>query len=422
MIKVGRKGVLSAFAAMLAGGMVLGACSSSKSSSNASTSGGSSSSTAAGSSGATGSTATGSTINIGVTGGVTGPQASSTTQLAVVAPAWEKWVNANGGIAGHPVKVYVADDAGDPAKAQANEQDLVNNKNVIAIVAADDTNVSAFDADAISKGVAVIGGSSNSTDWYTKAGLFSPATGVLPGVQAQMTVAKDFGHATKFADLYCAEIAACQQADPILKAQGTKLGVGFTSLAVSSTAPSYTAQCLQLQQQKVDYAQLNFAASAAAKFVQDCQAQGYNPTWGSSEQAAGPVFATLSNFTMFGPAYAFPSVASDAPVQTFVSAMQKYASGSNWREGTASFTWSGLELLRAALANVGASPTRQDVLTGLYALKGEDLGGLLPNKVTWTQGKPEGFAWNPCYFVVGMKGGQTVAPAGLTPQCPAAAA
>ena len=56
-------------------------------------------------------------------------------------------------------------------------------------------------------------------------------------------------------------------------------------------------------------------------------------------------------------------------------------------------------------------------MTGLYDFKGENLGGLLANDVTYTKGKPFGFTANACYFVVGMKGGQTTAPAGLTPQC-----
>jgi branched-chain amino acid transport system substrate-binding protein len=401
---------------MLIAAVVAFGCSSSKSSSSSATTGAASGGSAAPT---TAAGPKGSVINVGVIASLTGAQASSSDQAATVAPAWEAWINANGGINGHPVKVYVEDDAGDPAKAQAAEQDLVSSKNVIAIIVGSDNEVAAFDADAISKGVAVISGTANSQDWYTKSGMFVTVTGVLPGLAAQMIVAKNFGHATKFADLYCSEIAACAQADPVLKGQATQLGVGFTSIAVSSTAPSYTAQCIQLQQEKVDYAQLNFTTSAAAKFVQDCQAQGYNPTWGSSEQAAGAAFSSLQNFTMYGPAYSFPSVADAPPIQTYRDAMQKYAKDSNWKEGAASFTWDGLQVLAKSLATVGANPARQDVLTGLYAFNGENLNGELANKLTYPQGKATGYNFNPCYFVVGMKGGQVTAPAGLTPQCPA---
>jgi len=57
-------------------------------------------------------------------------------------------------------------------------------------------------------------------------------------------------------------------------------------------------------------------------------------------------------------------------------------------------------------------------MTGRYDFKGENLGGELANGLTYAKGKPFGFTANPCYFVVGMKNGKTIAPAGLTPQCP----
>ena len=143
--------------------------------------------------------------------------------------------------------------------------------------------------------------------------MFLTMTGVIPGLGGQVAVAVKDGHAKKFANLYCAEIAACAQANPVLQGAAKAAGIGYTQLAVSSTAPSYTAQCLQLKQDGVDYAQLNFTTAAAVRFIQNCQAQGYNPTWGSSEQSIGTAFSSLPNFTAYGPAYSFPSVADASP-------------------------------------------------------------------------------------------------------------
>ena len=312
------------------------------------------------------------------------------------------------------------DDGSDPTKGQAAEKDLVDSKKVIAILAGTDNVLPAWDDDALSKHVAIVSGAANSTDWYQKPGLFPTPTDVLSGLTGQAEVAIKFGKAKKFADLYCAEIAACQMADPFLKKGTDKAGIGFTSLAISATASSYTAECLKLQQQNVDYAQLNFSADAAVKFVQDCQTQGYNPTWGSSEQAISTAFLKLKNLKLFGPAYAFPSTAKSPQVKQFRDAMSKYAKGKDWREGSGSFAWGGLELLRKAMANLGDNPTREDVLAAIYALKDEDLGGLLPNKLTFTQGAATGFGKAPCYFVVGVKNGKVIAPTNLDPQCPAA--
>jgi branched-chain amino acid transport system substrate-binding protein len=398
---------------------VLAACSSSSTGGSskttaASTGGGSSSSSAAK------PAPTGSPIKLGLIVELTGAQASSGSQGGTVAPAWAKWVNANGGINGHPVEVITADDGGDPAKAQAAEKKLVDQDNVLAIVVATDTLVGVYDAAAVKSGVALVGGTSNGADWFQKAGMFAPTTDVVSGVIDQMLVAKQVGHAKHFANLYCAEAAACSQATGLQQPQAAKIGLKYSAASVSATATSYTAECLKLQQSGADYLQLNIAAAVGAKFIQDCQAQNYNPTWGTSEQAIGPELLKVKNATMYGPAYVFPSVASSPAVTAFTDAMKKYAKDDNWHEGSASYTWIGYELIRKALANATASPTRADVLAGLNSIKDDDLGGLVPNKVTFTAGKAVPFGGHPCSFVVGIKNGKTIAPNGLTPLCPTA--
>ena len=403
-------------AGVLAAALGVAACSSGSSSSSSSGAAASGTSAAAAPKGAL--------IKIGVIGSLTGAQASSSDQGATVAPAWAAWVNANGGLDGHPVQVIVLDDKGDPATAQAAGQQFIAD-GVSAIIVSSDNLVSAFDGAAIAKGIPLIGGPSDENDWYAKAGMFPTMTGIVNGLAAQVAVAAQYGHAKKFANLYCAEVAACAQANPVLQGAAKAAGIGYTQLAVSSTAPSYTAQCLQLKQEGVDYAQLNFTTAAAVRFVQNCQAQGYNPTWGSSEQAVGTAFAAIPNLTLYGPAYSFPSVADAPPAAQFRSVMEKYATNSNWREGTASFTWDGLQALAQAVKdeNIPAATavTAADVMAGMYSFKNENLSGELANGVTYTKGKPFGFTANACYFVVGMKGGQTTAPVELTPQCPAKA-
>src|SRR3954454_5830839 len=235
-------GVVVATAALLA------ACSSSDSGGTATASSSSAAPSAPASAAAAAAALTGSPIKIGLIATLSGPQASSGNQGAVVAPAWADWINANGGINGHPVQIFSEDDGGDPAKAQAAEKKLVDTDNVVAIVAGSDTLISVYDADAISKGVAIVGGTSNGPDWFQKAGMFAPTTDVLSGQIQQLLVAKQVGKATHFGNLYCAEVAACAQSVPLQKPAAAKFGLKYTSAAVSGTATSYTAQCLELQQ------------------------------------------------------------------------------------------------------------------------------------------------------------------------------
>jgi branched-chain amino acid transport system substrate-binding protein len=352
----------------------------------------------------------------------TGPQASSNSQGATVAPAWADYVNKQlGGIQGHPVQVIVRDEGSDPAKAQAAGVGFANDKGVIGLVVAEDSVLSTYATDAVKSSLPVVSGTANTAPWYSTPGLFPTTTDVMSGVTAQVDVAKNQGHAKVFAQVYCAEIAQCAQSNPIMQSRAAKDGLGFTSISVSATSTSYTAQCLSLQSRKADYVQLNIASSVGAKFIADCQQQGYNPTWGTSEQAIGPDLLGANGVTAYGPAFAFPSVADAPPVETFRTAMKDYAKGSNWREGTASYTWQGLEIIREALSAPKTPLTRAGLQSGLYALKDETLGGLLANKLTFTKGKAVSYGSLPCYFLVGIKDGKTIAPQGLTPICVTAA-
>ncbi len=360
----------------------------------------------------------GTPITIGVIASETGPQASSNSQGATVAPAWAKYVNDQlGGINGHPVKVVVKDDGGDPAKAQAAAKNLASDPGDVAIVIGADTVLPAYVDDLRAAKIAVVSGTGNTAPWYSDTGLFPTTTDTVSGVRAQVDVAKQFAKSSVFAQVYCAEIAQCAQANPIIQAETTKLGMKFVPLSVSATSTSYTAQCLQLRQSKVDYAQLNISSAVAAKLISDCQAQSYNPIWGTSEQAIGKDLLSVPGVTAYGPAFAFPSVADAKPVATFREAMTKYATGSDWHEGAASYTWQGLEIIRTALSQPGVSPSRTGVFDGLYALKSENLGGLLANGLTFSRTRPIAFGSQPCYFLVGIKNGKTVAPNGLTPVC-----
>jgi branched-chain amino acid transport system substrate-binding protein len=408
--RIVRGGAVLAAAALVAAG-----CSSS---------GGNSSSPAGGtgSAPATGAakTPSGSPIKIGVIATLSGPQASSSNQGATVAPAWADYVNKDlGGISGHPVEVIVKDDAGQPTTAASVINDFINQK-VVAVLAGSDNLVPAFSGTTAKAGIPVVSGPANATDWYTKPLMYPTVTDVASGLVAQVLVAKQFGHAKKFANLYCAEIAACKQASPALKGTAQKLGLDYTELPISSTATSYTAQCLALKQQNVDYAQLDFSTEAAVKFVKDCQAQGYNPTWGSSAQAIGTPYLSLSNVTVYGPAYAFPSVATGGGFDTFTNAMDKYAKDDNWKDGTASFDWTGLVAIQKALSSVSpsATVTAADVVKGLDAFKGETLGGIAANKLTFTKGKPVTFMGQQCFFVIGVQDQKVTAPNGTKPICP----
>src|SRR5262249_4611597 len=99
----------------------------------------------------------------------------------------------------------------------------------------------------------------------------------------------------------------------------------------------------------------------------------------------------ILNGPMNGAIDGFPWWSNDPQVKTFRNAFKKYAPGKKYQDSTATATWDAFELFRKAMANASANPTSQEVIDAMYKLKDEDLGGLLPQKLTYTQGQPAPF-------------------------------
>jgi branched-chain amino acid transport system substrate-binding protein len=59
-----------------------------------------------------------------------------------------------------------------------------------------------------------------------------------------------------------------------------------------------------------------------------------------------------------------------------------------YRDSTATTTWSTLELFRKVMNKAGAPASKDDVLKAYWGVKDEVLDGLLPKPVTYTEGKP----------------------------------
>jgi branched-chain amino acid transport system substrate-binding protein len=78
--------------------------------------------------------APGSTITIGSVGTLSGPVGGSLVGGVRALQAWVEAQNAKGGLRGHPVKLVVADDGGDPARHRALVQQFVERDKVIAFI------------------------------------------------------------------------------------------------------------------------------------------------------------------------------------------------------------------------------------------------------------------------------------------------
>ncbi len=354
----------------------------------------------------------GSTLQLGAiadeTGGcLPGPTSDQGNTLT----AWQNYVNSHGGIAGHPVKVTVIDTQCNPALASTAAQTLISD-HVLGIV--DGTGLdSAFQKAVDAAHIPVICGiqSGNGFTCQADANFFPSGTTVLTGIYGFVFAAKHAG-ANSFGVIYCTEVAACKQAIPVTQGYAKSLGLGFPPpLAASETAPSYTAQCVTMQQAHATA--LFGAGPPSQKLADDCARQGYHPiyvqgmgTWETNYLKDSNLNGTTGDTGNVPWFYKGPEAAQFQQVES------KALASTNFPYNV-SATYAAALVFAAALAHAGASPTTTDVYNGLYAMHGETLGGYAP-PLTFTQGKPTSVN---CFFLASIKQGAYVAPNGATPSC-----
>lgn len=389
--------------------VALAGCGSSSHSANSPAPSGSASSTG-------GSAPSGSTVPVGVIGSFSGAQASSLAGVPKTMQAWADSVNANGGLAGHPIKLYVEDDAGVPAQSLTAAKKLVEQDKVVAILAdstGSDVNWAAFVKAA---GVPVIGGIPIDTPFVTNSDFFPIGTNLIAADYAVASLAKVNGD--KLALLYCAESPQCAQAKPLFQglAQANSLSLPIAS-PVSGSATDYTALCQSL---KSSGAQSVFIASGVAVTIRvagACSAQGVTTKLVSDDGAVNSTFlGKPGSEGLTAAELVAPWFDTSIPAtQAYHAAVAKYAPTLGTEEGpNTMYGWVSGKLLEAAVKDSGSSDvTSASVIKGLLSMRGETLGGLT-QPLTFSADKPTLLN---CYYAIKIEGGKWVEPNGLKISC-----
>ena len=339
-----------------------------------------------------GPTPTGEPIKIGLLAATTGASAAGQRSIDKVGAAWEAWANDNGGINGQPVELVFKDSANDPATASAAAKELVEQDQVIAITLADGSAEDAVGPYLHEQRIPVVGGFGFSSNVWGKLDNFFTLKTDVTAIVAGPILAAEVSGATTFAAVVCAENPSCAQAEQLYQALIPSIGIEYAGLATAGfSEPSYTAQCLALIDKGADYIQINLTSDGATRLMSDCVRQGYTGTFGMADGTvlASAMADTPAGAKVFGVIDGFPWWTGDGPAADFQAAME--AAGLTDEDfGNSSYTalWSSLETLRAAMTGAPADPTREDVFAAMYALEGEDLGGLLPQSVTFSAGQP----------------------------------
>jgi branched-chain amino acid transport system substrate-binding protein len=353
---------------------------------------------------------------IGLVGSFSGIAGPPSRPVADAWVAWSKAVNAKGGINGHPVRLLIGDDGTNASRTVSLAREFVESKGAIAL-SFHGPDPSGFAAYALSKRVPVVGTTIGAPVWNENPMLFPTTGGIGAASWGQVKAAKDAG-ASKMAVVFCAESPVCKAGADRVAAEAKAVGVEITNRTqISLGAPDYTAECLQIRNSGAQAVSLATENGSALRLAASCGRQGFHPIYTTS--AADDRMAKSKDFEgaiAVNQASSWFFRGGNPAIDEYVAALQKYVpkrlDDGNSLQASA---WSSAKLFEAAAARAGDEPTSQDILDGLYALRGETLGGLAPGGLarTFNRGQPTPDTF--CVFVGRVKGGRWTG--SLTPIC-----
>jgi branched-chain amino acid transport system substrate-binding protein len=299
--------------------------------------------------------------------------------------------NAAGGVAGHLVELDVGDVKSDAATAQSVVRKLAGD-GVVAMIYYDTATEGSVGAYLASQNIPVIGANGfNTEDWGKLPTFFNLHTTAPYTVTSQVVAAKAVGD-NNIGVMVCAEVAACKQAAPAYQGEAAKLGLNYEGLVtVSASAPNYTAECLSLMAKNTDFMILAVTTSVSTRIMHDCIQQGYKGVFSFSSTAFDPkylVAGSAAGAKTVDVLHAFPWWVDAPGPNQYRAAMTKYAPGQYQGAPVETAIWAALTYFATAVGTQTGTVTRTSVFNDIYSLKSEDLGGLLPQPVTFASGQP----------------------------------
>ena len=370
----------------------------------------------AGSGGSTvGAVGRASPVVVASVGTYSGPAGSVFLTMVKAAQAWVQYANGKGGVNGHPVRLLVYDDAADPARSQAQVREAVEKEHAIAFLhqstpIAGESSVQYINA----KRIPVIG-TDTATPWSYASPMYFPQTSsaeALTGAAlhsaAQQLVPSG---QTKLGVLTCSESPTCDTHARVFQ-DGAK-GVGFELVyrgRASIAQPDFTAECLSARNAGAQVLAMVFDLNSVLRVAQACARQGYRPAFVLESGVITDDLKKDPNLDgAVGGSTVFPYFQTGTPATDEYQRVMRTV-GSSVPRGVGSATgWVSGKLFELAAAKLPEPPTSQALLEGLWAIKGNDLGGLT-QPLTFVKDQPA--AQMICFWNLRLQKGSWVNPDG----------
>jgi branched-chain amino acid transport system substrate-binding protein len=242
--------------------------------------------------------------------------------------------------------------------------------------------------------------------------MFQVGTSTDPGLAwAHMLALTSLTEKRKTSVLYCRETPACKNIrDGITKFQ-QQAGIQVVHEAqVTVTQPDYTAEVLAARNGGAEAIVMATDNASMIRAIRSARRQNFTPTFVGQVATAEDRFLAVGGNDVEGTVIG----ASLEPWQSprfsgYVAALNRYAPGAI-KGNLGQVVWAAGKLLEVVAKGFGPNPTKNDFLTGLYALRGETLGGMIP-PLTFIEGKGSALT-NVCTIPLIVAEGKFVAPNG----------
>jgi branched-chain amino acid transport system substrate-binding protein len=354
-----------------------------------------------------------STVVIGSVGEQSGLAGASLADGPRVVAAWVASVNATGGLDCHPLKYIIADDGGDPSQNQALAQQLVEQNHVIAFVHNDGALAeSGSEQYLVSHKIPVVGSEGGAQFFYEHPNFFPQiASGHnLVANSVGVGLALPAAMQQHMAIISCIEAKECSQFGQLSPAFAKALGLNFVYNGQASiTASDYSSQCLSAQKAGGLSFSLLMDANSVFRVIRSCDAVGYHPQYIIAGPSVVPALTTVPSLNgAIIASTAMPwMIIGNESVDRYNAVMKRYAPGVP--ADPSGFTgWVSAQLFATAMKTLSDNPTSAEILTAMYRIKHNDLGGIT-QPLTFTEG--QNAPQNPvCWWTIKIISGKWTSP------------
>jgi branched-chain amino acid transport system substrate-binding protein len=327
------------------------------------------------------------------------------------AKAWVADVNSRGGLHGHRVRLIIADDGGNPSQSLALAKRMVEEDRVQAFFMLHaTTTLQAVTPYLEEKRIPAIGGCPCNPSADESPMVFAPQTGATVGMSWEhLAPVLAFSDKRKVALFYCREVSICARAEAGISRLTTQVGIEVVYRAqVSLAQPDYTAEVIQARNSGAEVIVPVMDNASVIRVLRSAHRQGYRPLVSVQRASYDERFLQFGGADVDG----VLTAATAAPWNTspkladFRVAMDRYQPGAPKSAVTAE-SWVTGKLLERIGQSLPDDPSSQSFIDGLYALRGETLGGLLP-PITFARDAGH-VATNQCVIPVRVQDGGFVA-------------